>query len=132
MKCNYNISAVTVLAAFSLLLAVASSTPLYAGHLWALGNSVGGGPRPLYQISPTNGAITATLSTPFRPPGYGNDLAPLGLAYGGGYLWAIGYSADNSALPLYKINPANGAVAQTLSSPFYPPGFGNTMADFIN
>jgi hypothetical protein len=132
MRGKHNISAGAALAAYSLLLAVSSTTPLHAGHLSAFGNSVSGGPRPLYLISPTNGNIIATLITPFRPPGYGNDLAPLGLGYGGGYLWALGYSADNSALPLYKIDPANGAVARALASPFYPPGFGNTVADLIN
>lgn len=85
MRGKHNFSAGVVLAAFSLLLTVSSTTPLQAGQLSALGNSVSGGPRPLYLISPANGNITATLNTPFRPPGYGNDLAPLGLAYGGGF-----------------------------------------------
>ena len=132
MSGNHDISAKAVLAVLFLLLGFSSSAPLRAGHLWVFGYSTSSGPRPLYQVSPTNGTITATLTTPFRPPGFGSDIAPLGLAYGGGYLWALGYSVNNSALPLYKIDPISGGLAQTLSSPFYPPGFGNTVADFIN
>lgn len=98
------------------------------GHLWALGFSINNGPRPLYKIDPANGSIVQTLTTPFRPPGFGNDYANLGMAYGGGYLWALGISVNNGPRPLHKISPVNGGIVQTLTTTFRPPGFGNDVA----
>jgi len=100
------------------------------GYLWALGYSVNNSQRPLYKISPANGGIAQTLTTPFRPEGFGNDVAALGMAYGGGYLWAFGYSVNEGPRPLYKINPTNGALVQTLTTPFRPQGFGNDIGTF--
>lgn len=52
-----------------------------AGHLWALGPSINNGPRRLHKIDPTTGANVQTITTQLRPPGFGVDVIPVGIAY---------------------------------------------------
>ncbi len=88
------------------------------GHLWGFGYPVNGGARPLYQIDPANRTISKTIFTSFKAAPLGTDVASLGLAYGGGSLWAFGYAVNNGARPLYRISPADGKISQTISTLF--------------
>lgn len=99
---------------------VGSGLAYGGGYLYGIGKSVNSGPRPLYKVNPTTGSIAQTVTSAFRP--FGDDLGDLGLAYSGGYLYAFGFSVNSGPRPFYKINPTNGSIAQTITSSFQPLG----------
>jgi hypothetical protein len=100
------------------------------GFLWGFGYAVNNGGRPLYKISPKDGTIVETLMTTFRPAVLQSDVASHGLAYGGGHLWALGYSVNKGPRPLYKISPATGQTVQTITSGIKADNFGGDIAPF--
>lgn len=97
-------------------------------ELAAIGLSVNSRERALFFFNPVDGKVTRTATSPFRAQGFGSDVLDLGLAYGGGHFWAMGYSVNLGPRPLYKIDGAKGAIAETLNSEFRPNGFGKDLA----
>jgi len=105
---------------------VSSELAYGGGYLWGLGLSehAGRGPRPLYKIDPDSGAIVQSTASPFAR--LGPDLYR-GLVYGDGYLWGIGLAGDAGTghRPLYQIDPADGRIVQSFTSPF--TGYGREL-----
>jgi len=109
-------------------LLVLSSLPVPGDELMGFGYSMNNGARPLLKLNPADGQLGQSVTTTFSPQRVGNDVVDLGVAYGDGGIWVLGYSANLGPRPLYKVNPADGTVLQTVSTVLRPEGLGH---DFI-
>lgn len=81
-----------------------------------------GGSGELLVVDPAAGTVTQLSMDPAPPTAY-----PVGMDYGGGYLWVIGRGGG-----IHRIDPSTGSVtAAATQLPYYPMSEGDRLAYFV-